>query len=172
MADDTKRTAHPVGENIAAILRWEEEPERERTALQRAVHAVADCAGQISFLMVQIGAIAVWIWLNSGFSPWPGFDPYPFPLLCLLVTVEAMLLAVFVLIRQNRMMRRAEERNHLALQINLLAERKTTELLQATHLIAQFLGVHDHDPKREQLREGTELTEIADMVRQHVSPSE
>jgi uncharacterized membrane protein len=53
-----------------------------------------------------------------------GFDPFPFQLLTLIVSLEAIFLSTFILISQNRDMQLAERRNHLDLQINLLTDRK------------------------------------------------
>jgi uncharacterized membrane protein len=49
-------------------------------------------------------------------------------ILCMLVSLEGVLLSTFVLIRQNRMSQRADHRSHLDLQINLLAEKEITKV--------------------------------------------
>ena len=61
---------------------------------------------------------------------WPLIDAPPFSLLQGLVSSNALLLTIAVLIRQNRMARLAEHRSHLDLQINLLTEQKATKILQ------------------------------------------
>ena len=71
----------------------------------------------------------------------PPFDPYPFQLLCFCLSMEGVLLAVFVLMKQNRMSYLSDRRNHLDLQINLLTEREVTRLLQITDRVARHLGV-------------------------------
>jgi len=65
--------------------------------------------------------------MNHG---WRHVDPPPFFLLQGLVSCNALLLTVAVLIRQNRMAQVAEHRAHLDLHINLLTEQKVTKLLQ------------------------------------------
>ena len=52
----------------------------------------------------------------------------------MIVAVEAVFLSSFILMRQNRMMRRGERRNHLNLQIDLLAEKEITKLIQMTQI--------------------------------------
>jgi uncharacterized membrane protein len=47
-----------------------------------------------------------------------------------IVAVEAVILSSFILMRQNRMMRRGERRDHLNLQVDLLAEKEITKLLR------------------------------------------
>jgi len=73
------------------------------------------------------------------------FDPYPFALLCMLVSLEGVLLSTFVLIKQNRMSQRADHRNHLDLQVNMLAEKEITKLLQLQRLICRKLEIREGD---------------------------
>ena len=69
------------------------------------------------------------------------FDPYPFSLLTMIVSLEAIFLSIWILISQNQMTRQADRREHLDLQINLLAEQESTATLRAVHGIAHHLGV-------------------------------
>ena len=69
------------------------------------------------------------------------FDEYPFPLLGGILALEAVLLTSCVLIRQNISDRAFERRNHLDLQINLLAEHEITQLLELTEAIAVKLDI-------------------------------
>ena len=70
----------------------------------------------------------------------PRFDPYPFKLLCMIVSMEGVLLSTFVLIKQNRMGQRADRRNHLDLQVNLLTEQEVTKVIQMLEAISQPPG--------------------------------
>jgi len=58
------------------------------------------------------------------------FDPFPFSFLTMVVSLEAIFLAIFVLISQNRMARLADHRAHLDLQVNLRAEQEITTTLK------------------------------------------
>jgi uncharacterized membrane protein len=69
------------------------------------------------------------------------FDPFPFPFLTMTVSLEAIFLALFVLASQNRLTRQADKRSHLDLQVDLLAEREMTAVLQLLQDIAQHLDV-------------------------------
>jgi uncharacterized membrane protein len=72
--------------------------------------------------------LVAWLLMNSGRIPGlRPFDPYPFSLLGVIVAVEAVILSSFILMRQNRMMRRGERRDHLNLQVDLLAEKEDHE---------------------------------------------
>jgi uncharacterized membrane protein len=74
---------------------------------------------------------ALWMLINTGYirgvRP---FDPYPFSLLTMIVSPEAIFLTLFVLASQNRLTREADRRAHLDLQVNLLSEQEMTMVLR------------------------------------------
>jgi uncharacterized membrane protein len=80
-----------------------------------------------------------------------------------------VLLATFVLIKQNRMSRRADERGHLALQVNLLVEQETTKVLQLVDRIVARLNIEQTDPESDKLREDTEIERLAHAVKAQFS---
>jgi len=59
------------------------------------------------------------------------------------VSIEAIFLSTFVLMKQNRMSRRAEIRANLDLQINLLTEKEITLALQMLQLIGARVGIEE-----------------------------
>jgi uncharacterized membrane protein len=75
------------------------------------------------------------------------------------VSLEAIFLALFVLASQNRLARQADKRSHLDLQINLLAEREMTAVLQLLQDIARQLDVHT-TVSPEQLRDLVKKTDL------------
>jgi uncharacterized membrane protein len=91
-------------------------------------------------------------------------DPYPFPLLQLLLTLEAVLLTSFVLIRQNRMSQKADQRAHLDLQINLLAEKEITKVLQLLQRMSREMHIEESVTDQE-IRELSKDTEVKDVAR-------
>ncbi len=72
-------------------------------------------------------------------------DEYPFPLLATIFALEAVFLTSCVLIRQSVIDRTLERRDHLELQINLLAEREATRSLRILQRIAKRLHVDDDE---------------------------
>jgi uncharacterized membrane protein len=60
--------------------------------------------------------------------------------------VEAVILSSLILMRQNRMMRRGERRDHLNLQVDLLAEQEITKLLRMVRAICGRLGLPQRNP--------------------------
>jgi uncharacterized membrane protein len=90
------------------------------------------------------------------------FDPYPFPHLSAVLALEAVLLSSFVLIRQNAMDLRSERRNHLDLQINLLAEKEATSILKALGEIARKFEIDlTCDTESSELAKDTRVKNIA-----------
>jgi uncharacterized membrane protein len=89
-------------------------------------------------------------------------DEYPFPLLATILAPEAVLLTSCVLIRQNLIDKTLERRDHLELQINLLAEREATRSLRILQKIAEHLAVRDiEDCKEDELARETSVDQIA-----------
>jgi len=85
---------------------------------------------------------ATWLLINTGLLPLiEPFDTFPFPLLTLVVSLEAIFLTLFVLLSQNRMTARADKRAHLDLQIDMLAEREMTAVLRLLLDTARHLDV-------------------------------
>jgi Protein of unknown function (DUF1003)/LigD, primase-polymerase domain len=71
-----------------------------------------DFVGTISFVMAQLVAFAAWIVVNAGKVPQLApFDPFPYRLLSSITSLEAVLLAAFVLMEQNRMGMVADRRD-------------------------------------------------------------
>jgi len=151
--------------NIETIIRLEEEAEKDRTGTERMSERIGRFAGTLSFVIVQVVFVAAWIAVNAGRE---GFDPYPFPLLGGLLAFEAVTLTAFVLIRQNRMSLRADRRNHLNLQINLLAEQEATKIIQMLGRMSRQLGIEDAvtDKESRQLSGETSIDGIARDLRE------
>ena len=93
------------------------------------------------------------------------FDPYPYQLLTLIVSLEAILLSTFILISQNRDAKLNDRRNHLALQIELLSEQESTKMLKMLDRIARKLGVgDDSDPTIQVLEESTRPERLVEQI--------
>ncbi|MBI4034880.1 MAG: DUF1003 domain-containing protein [Candidatus Chisholmbacteria bacterium] len=91
--------------------------------------------------MLNMGFFVGWIVVNSGWIP--GFaqpDPFPFVLLTTMVSLEAIVLTVIVLVSQNRQSYISALREELDLQVNLLAEREVTKVLKLLIELHRHLG--------------------------------
>jgi uncharacterized membrane protein len=129
-------------ENVQAIKRWERTILLARSKAEQVSDWIACTAGSGPVLVLHVIWFGAWVTVNAGavggIRP---FDPFPFPFLTMTVSLEAIFLALFVLASQNRLTRQADKRSHLDLQIDLLAEREMTAVLQLLQDIAQHLEV-------------------------------
>jgi uncharacterized membrane protein len=128
--------------NIRAVVELEREALARRSRAERLSDAIIRALGSSAFLIVHVLWFA--FWLLAGIGRIPGlqpFDPFPFAFLTMVVSLEAIFLAIFVLISQNRMARLADHRAHLDLQVNLLAEQEITTTLQLVQEIRAHLGI-------------------------------
>jgi uncharacterized membrane protein len=163
----TPRKARPsrqtTEKNIESILKLEEKDEQELSAFHRVSHAVGWFVGTIYFVLFQCVFVLSWIALNTSvIGNDNAFDPPPFPLLSTVLALEAVLLTSFVLIRQNAIDLRSERRNHLDLQINLLAEKEATSILKILREIADHLEIDvSADAGHEELAKDTAVESIA-----------
>ncbi len=161
----TEAIPHSVLGNIDSVLALEQRAERDIPPLSRLAHGVGAFVGSIWFVALHVVIIGVWFTVNSG--AWPGlvFDPYPFALLGTTVSSESVILTTFVLIKQNRESARASQRSHLDLQINLLAEKELTKVLQIVQRISDRVGVEPlDDPELQELLAETAVTELAEKL--------
>src|SRR5579884_1550971 len=95
--------------NISRIAQLESNFEERRTRIDRLVAKIADWTGSLSFVGLHLLWFAIWIVLNTtAVFSFGKFDPYPFVLLSVAVSCEAVLLSTVVLIKQNWMSRRDE----------------------------------------------------------------
>jgi CRP/FNR family cyclic AMP-dependent transcriptional regulator len=100
--------------------------EDRRTAVQRAADWIAEFSGSIQFLLLHMVWFGVWVGLNT-FGP-SRFDPFPFGLLTMVVSLEAIFLSVFVLLSQNRQAAKDRIRGDIEYDVNLKAELEIAHL--------------------------------------------
>lgn len=105
------------------------EMEDTRTTVQRVADWIAEFSGSIPFLMMHVVGFTVWILLNVSWVPFaPNFDPFPFGLLTMVVSLEAIILSVFVLLSQNRQVAKDRIRSDVEYEVNLKAELEIAHL--------------------------------------------
>ena len=158
-----------ASENIKAVASLEQQFLNRRGPVDRLVDKVADFTGTLTFVAIHFAIFAMWLATNLGFlANLPRFDPYPFTLLSTVVSCEAVLLSTFVLMKQNRMAMRADERDHLHLQINLLAEKEITKMLQTLTVMCDHLGIKTDDLQIRELSKDTAVHLLAQELREKV----
>jgi uncharacterized membrane protein len=153
----------PVERNIRVIAELERRALTGRSAADRLSDAVTRVTGTGAFAAANLLVFAVWIFANTPLSGRAPFDPFPFSLLTLVVSLEAILLAIFVLMSQNRMARAADKRAHLDLQVDLLAEQELTAMLQLLYALCEQLNVDVKIPdhRLHQLLHETDVNKLA-----------
>lgn len=170
-AVDTSATPPSAQANIRTIVQLEEEALKSRTSTDRISDSIANFVGSLPFVVLHLIWFGIWTAVNVGvFSKTLRFDPYPFALLCMLVSLEGVLLSTFVLIKQNRMSQRADQRSHLDLQINLLSEKEITKILQLQKLICERLEIQEvvSDEEVDELSRATAVGTIARQVKEQM----
>ena len=126
-ADELLRTR--VSRNV------NEEIEVHSTPLQKVADWIAWFSGSMLFLMLNGGWFVIWIVLNTFVLGTAAFDPYPFGLLTMIVSLEAIFLSCFVLVSQNRQAEKDRVRSDIEYEVNIKAELEITHLHEKTDRI-------------------------------------
>jgi uncharacterized membrane protein len=165
----------PAANNIHAII------DLERTALAasswsaRVSDAISRFAGSLWFVLCHLTVFVAWAGWNALASPSLQFDPYPYGLLTFIVSLEGVLIATFVLIAQNRMAVQSDRRDHLNLQVDLLAEQEMTLMLRMLRRISERLNIEpesDEEQRAAKLGEETNVYELMQALEQELPGSE
>jgi len=143
-----KHLANIIEQNIHTIINTRQLTANKRTTEERLADAITDFSGRMYFVYFHIVWFAIWILINLGYFGIKPFDPYPFGLLTMIVSLEAIFLATFVLISQNRLSAEADRRADLDLQMDLLAEYELTRVIKMLDMIQDHLGI-DNDSDEE-----------------------
>jgi uncharacterized membrane protein len=158
----------PVQRNVETVARLEQAAASQVSRLDRVSDAITRFIGSLPFLMLHLVGIAFWIGWNLSPAPAGRFDPLPFNLLGVVVSIEAIILSSFILITQNRMQRLADRRAHLELQINMLAEQESTKILEMLTAIQAHLGISTSDEEVAALQQATEPERLMERIEQQV----
>jgi uncharacterized membrane protein len=126
-ADELLRTR--VSRNV------NEEVEERLSIVQRAVDWISWFAGSMWFLAITTVWFVVWIAVNMLPLGVPQFDPYPFGLLTMITSLEAIFLSCFVLISQNRQAEKDRVRADIEYEVNIKAELEVAHLHEKTDRI-------------------------------------
>jgi CRP/FNR family transcriptional regulator, cyclic AMP receptor protein len=112
--------------------------EDTRTRVMKVADWISAFSGSLRFLFIHCAIFFIWIVLNTGpiGRAFGGWDPYPYGLLTMWVSLEAILLSVFVLLSQNRQVARDRVRNDIEYDVNLKAE------LEIAHLHEKVDSMH------------------------------
>lgn len=149
--------AHEVVKSLKASA------DAKRTWSERFADLATKFFGSVFFLLFNAFCFLAWIVVNM--DAFPGiepFDPFPFGLLTMIVSLEAIFLSIFVLISQNRTEKVDELRDEIDLQVDVRAEHELTKMLQLQFLLLKKSGIdvsNDRELKEMLKPEDTEKLE-------------
>jgi len=134
-----KLLRHAASRNINEVT------EDKRTTVMKMADWISAFSGSLPFLFIHCGIFLLWILLNTGplaRTALGGWDLFPYGLLTMVVSLEAIILSVFVLLSQNRQVSRDRVRNDIEYDVNLKAE------LEIAHLHEKVDDLHEQVLKR------------------------
>jgi len=157
-------------QSIKAVSDLEHEALARRTTAETFSDFVVSQGGRPWVIAAHTLWFGGWMLWNSGRVPgFRAFDPFPYLGLTTIVSLEAIFLSLFILVSQNRATRRADERAHLDLQINLMAEREATKVLRLLQALCAYHGLAEAaDSEVDEMLRQTEPASIARELEKHL----
>ena len=143
--EDNPALSKIIERNIRTVINLRLKAAREQSLQDHIADAFTSFSGRMVFVYVHVVWFGVWILLNTGRLGVHPFDPFPYGLLTMIVSLEAIFLSTFVLISQNRLSEESEHRADLDLHIGLLTEHELTRVLQMLDAIQEKMGIEDHE---------------------------
>jgi len=118
-------------------------------AFQRIADWISWFSGSMWFLLINAVWFLVWIGINTLPLGVPAFDPFPFGLLTMIVSLEAIFLSCFVLISQNRQAEKDRVRSDIEYEVNIKAELEIAHLHEKTdriytEMLEHFIRIEKH----------------------------
>jgi uncharacterized membrane protein len=130
---DSIKEGELLSENVDATF------EETRTLGERTADAVAAFGGSWRFIIIFFAVMAVWIVVNSLLLLWRPFDPYPYILLNLVLSLLAAVQAPIIMMSQNRQEARDRLRGENDYKVNLRAE---VEIRAISEKVDQLIHQH------------------------------
>jgi len=141
------------------IQSYRAKADAKRTLADKIADYLTSQFGTVRFLIFNAIWFIIWLVINTGLIPnIKPFDPFPFGFLTTAVSLEAIFLAIIVLISQNRAARIAELREEIDLQINSIAETEVSKTILLLGMLLEKNGIKLDDP---------EIIEMTRPVRSH-----
>ena len=144
--------------------------DEKRKLSERIADALTLGFGSMAFLVLNVVWFIVWIVINVGLIPGiEPFDPFPFGFLTMVVSLEAIALAIIVLMSQNRTAKIADLREEVDLQVDMMAEQELTKLLQLVTMLAEKQGIDlRHDEELQEMVQPSDHSQIEQALEQEV----
>lgn len=143
--DDNPALSNIIQRNIRKIIQVRLKSARQQSLQDRIANGMTTFSGSMLFFYIHVIWFVLWFLLNSGYLGMTPFDPYPYGFLTVVVSLEAIFLATFVLISQNILAKEAERLTDLGLQTGLLTEHELTRVLQMLRAIQLKIGITNNE---------------------------
>jgi uncharacterized membrane protein len=155
------------------IRSFEAEALKKRPFVAKFADFLTSYFGTISFLVVNVVVYAIWILGNTGRIPgFPQIDPYPYSFMNSFVSIEAIILAVIVLMSQNRENQRDVLRQELGLQVELISEKEITKILSLLKEILAEQKKTKSDPELDEMTKEIDAGYIERKLEEQLETSE
>ena len=161
-------TATVVERNVRALVEHAAGQERAKSTGERLAATISGFIGSMKFVYLHVIGLALWAGAAMGWIP--GLENVGLTLsrLGTIASLEAIFVATFVLIAQNRMVAQQEVRNHLDVQVSLLNEHETTHILRLVAAMSEKMGLPEaRDPEIQELIRDVEPTSMIDQIAEH-----
>lgn len=165
--EDNPAISNVIQRNIRKIIQVRLKAAREQGLQDRIANGMTSFSGSMAFFYVHIVWFCLWFLLNTGHLGLTPFDPYPYGFLTMVVSLEAIFLATFVLISQNLLAKEAARLTDLGLQTGLLTEHELTRVLQMLSAIQSKIGIsndEDSDHADADLEMETKLEDVLEEI--------
>ena len=139
--EDNPALSNVLQRNIRKIIQVRLQATRRHSFQDRLANRMTKLSGSMFFFHLHTIWFGTWMLLNTGRVGIRPFDPYPYGLLTMIVSLEAIFLSTCVLISQNIRGREAERLTDLGLHTGLLTEHELTRVLQMLRAIQAKMGI-------------------------------
>jgi uncharacterized membrane protein len=158
-------------DNLQLVAKFHEREQAAISGMRLAIERISAFFGSPWYFLCCVAFMVIWAVANAwgARAGWHVVDEPPFPFLQGLVSSNALLLTIAVLIRQNRMARLAEHRAHLDLQINLLTEQKAAKILEIVdELHRELVALRGRpDTRLEEMTKPADANALLHAIKEH-----
>lgn len=160
--DPTVNQSEKVKQHKEIVESFKARSDRNRSWTERLADNLSAIFGSVEFILLNFLWFGTWIAWNTELIPGAvPFDPFPFGLLTMIVSLEAIFLSLFILVSQNRASKVDDLREEVDLNINLLTEQEVTKLLHMVDDIHRHLKLNkSHDKQLTALKKETSVRKI------------
>lgn len=143
---------------------------RSRSLLTQIADDLTAFCGSTGFMLFHVFLFISWITINVNLvAAIPAFDPFPFGLLTMIVSLEAIFLSIFVLVSQNRSSYISTVRDEVHMRVNLIAEEEITKTLKILSEIRTKLNIKEADPELDRMLQRTNTSHIERSVEEQLN---